>query len=51
MEDCREVLSKEEGVKNQRLFLMVFICQGTSELVGFCRAGSSEHKEQIRERM
>lgn len=51
MEDFRDVLSKEEKVKKQRLFLMVFICQGTPELVCFCRAGSSEHKKQIRERI
>lgn len=44
MKGCREMLLKEEEEKDQRLFLTVFICQRTPELVGFCRAGSSEPK-------
>lgn len=51
MKGCREMLLKEEEEKDQILFLMVFICQRTPELGGFCQAGSSEPKEEIRERI
>jgi len=51
MKDCREVLLKEEEEKDKRLFLMVFICQRTPELVDFCWAGSSAPEQEIRERI